>query len=122
MTLDSRQIENFRNRLHQMRQELLDLEPNEQQASETVELDQSRQGRLSRMDALQGQAMSQELERRRRVELRNIEAALKRIEEGDYGHCVDCGKAIAEKRLNYDPAAARCIACAERAELPLPGR
>jgi len=122
MTLDSRQIENFRDRLHQMRQELLDLEQIEQQSSETVELDQSRQGRLSRMDALQGQAMSQELERRRRIELRNIEAALKRIEEGDYGYCVDCGEAIAEKRLNYDPAAARCIACAERAEQPVPGR
>jgi len=122
MSLDSRQIENFRKRLLQMRQELLDLDQIEQQSSETVELDQSRQGRLSRMDALQGQAMSQELERRRRVALRNLEAALKRIEERHYGYCVDCGAPIAERRLDYDPAAARCIACAERAELPVPGR
>lgn len=80
--------------------------------SATVELDQSRVGRLSRMDAMQGQAMSQEAQRRREQELRQITAALKRIETGDYGYCVDCDKSIAEARLEIDPATRRCVVCA----------
>ena len=52
-----------------------------------VELDQSKVGRLSRMDALQDQAMAQEAERRRTSELQRIEAALERLKSGDYGYC-----------------------------------
>jgi DnaK suppressor protein len=122
MSLDNQQTEIFRARLIRMEQELMDLGHQEQGASDTVELDQSRQGRLSRMDALQGQAMSKELDRRRELELRAIRSALRRIDQGDYGYCIDCGEPISEKRLDYDPAAARCIACAERAERTSAGR
>ena len=54
-------------------------------AASPVELDQTRVGRLSRMDALQGQAMSQETQRRREQELRRIAQALQRIEQGEFG-------------------------------------
>lgn len=84
------------------------------EASATVELDQSRVGRLSRMDALQAQAMSQEAERRRELELKQIEAALLRIKSDDYGYCIECGEPIAEARLRYNPATPLCIHCAER--------
>ncbi len=80
-----------------------------------VELDQTRIGRLSRMDALQGAAMWEETERRRKVELQRIEAALHRMESGEYGYCVSCGDKIAPKRLESDPAIPTCIACANRA-------
>jgi len=77
-----------------------------------VELDQQSVGRLSRMDALQVQAMAQETERRRQTELKRIEAALERLEEGEYGWCMACGEEIAVKRLELDPAASQCIDCA----------
>ena len=77
-----------------------------------VELDQQSVGRLSRMDAMQVQAMSAAQSRRRATELRRIEAALKRWEEGEYGYCAECGEEIAEKRLDLDPATPLCIDCA----------
>lgn len=69
-----------------------------------VELDQTRQGRLSRMDALQQQAMSKETERRRQLEIKKIESALQRIDEGDYGYCVISGEPIEYERLMADLA------------------
>ena len=84
--------------------------------TEAVELDQSRQGRLSRMDALQAQAMSVETARRREQQLRRIEGALRRIGEDDYGYCISCGELISRRRLRIDPASIRCIDCAERSE------
>ena len=77
-----------------------------------VELDQQAVGRLSRMDALQVQAMAQETSRRRGVELRRIAAALVRIDEGEFGECNECGDEIAARRLELDPAAPLCIDCA----------
>ncbi len=76
--------------------------------------DQARLGRLSRMDAMQVQAMAGEVARRREVEIGRIDAGLKRIEEGEYGYCVSCGDEIAVKRLELDPTAPTCIACASR--------
>jgi DnaK suppressor protein len=82
-------------------------------ARATVMLDQQAVGRLSRMDALQGQAMAQASERQRRADIQRIEAALKRLDEGEYGYCAHCGEDIAAKRLKVDPAAAFCIRCAK---------
>lgn len=84
--------------------------------SKPVELDQARVGRLSRVDALQSRAMSAETARRRRVELTKLRAALGRLDEGEYGDCAACGEPIAERRLEHDPGAATCIACARGAE------
>ncbi|WP_415236652.1 TraR/DksA family transcriptional regulator [Sneathiella sp.] len=77
-----------------------------------VELDQSRVGRLSRMDALQNQAMAQDTVRRRKNELTRIDAALQRLVDGDYGYCVTCDEEISEKRLSLDPSTPVCIECA----------
>ncbi len=78
-----------------------------------VTLDQTRVGRLSRMDALQQQAMAQETERRRKLDLMRIDAALARIEADDYGWCVTCGEEIPEARLTFDPAAPTRVDCAK---------
>jgi DnaK suppressor protein len=86
-----------------------------QEAGQAVELDQQRVGRLSRMDALQGQAMALAAERRRHQELQRIAAALQRLEEDDYGYCVRCGEEIGCKRLELDPTVPTCIDCAEGA-------
>ena len=73
-----------------------------------VILDQTRQGRLSRIDALQQQAMDVALGERRENELRRIDAALARIATDEYGICVICGETIAAARLRHDPTAAIC--------------
>jgi DnaK suppressor protein len=81
-----------------------------------VKLDQSSVGRLSRMDALQAQAMHQEAARRREEQLCEIEITLAKIDSGDYGYCEECGDEIAEKRLLIKPTAVYCIACSNRME------
>ena len=97
--------------LEARRQELEQHSAISKQARGTVTLDQQSVGRLSRMDAMQGQAMAEATERARSAELSRITAALKRIETGDYGYCLDCGDEIAQKRLDVDPSAPLCIKC-----------
>ena len=76
-----------------------------------VGLDQTAVGRLSRMDALQVQAMQIETNRRRHVELKRIESALSRLKDAEFGYCIICGEEIEDKRLNIDPTVPNCIAC-----------
>ena len=80
------------------------------------ELDQARVGRLSRMDAMQQQAMSQAVARLKEQERQRILSALGRMESGDYGYCVSCEDEIAEGRLRFDPSVLLCISCAEEAD------
>ncbi len=105
----------FRRLLIELREQLTALEATGAAAAETVDLDQTRVGRLSRMDALQAQAMSQASNRRRQAVLGAIEAALKRIQRGDYGECRECGEYINPKRLEFDPTVRLCIDCASSA-------
>lgn len=79
---------------------------------DTVTLDQQSVGRLSRMDALQGQAMAKATHARRRQMRSRIAAALARLDAGTFGWCETCGEAIAERRLELDPTLTRCIGCA----------
>lgn len=99
-------------RLIEKREELLAIATASRDSRKPVELDQSRVGRLSRMDALQDQAMALETERRREIEIRRIGAALDRVESGNYGYCLTCGEEIEAKRLELDPATPVCIDCA----------
>ena len=77
-----------------------------------VELDQQSVGRLSRMDALQGQAMAKGLEARRAARTRALAAALERIDAGEFGWCEDCGEFIGRGRLDVDSCVTRCVSCA----------
>ncbi len=105
--------DHFRELLTKRQADLIAIVEAGAEAAQPVELDQARVGRLSRMDALQGQAMSQEAGRRRKQELVRISKALKRLELGEYGECLNCGEDIAVGRLEVDPAATLCIHCAE---------
>jgi DnaK suppressor protein len=113
---EATEFEHFRQRLLQLQRELHSLLDTGEEASRVVELDQTSVGRLSRMDALQGQAMSQERARRRQLELRRIAAALRRLDKGEFGDCQDCGEPIAVRRLEMDPAVTLCIGCATARE------
>jgi DnaK suppressor protein len=77
-----------------------------------VVLDQQSVGRLSRMDAMQQQAMAAAQEGRRRARLPAIEAALRRLDEGNFGWCANCGEFIGAERLDLDPTLMRCVDCA----------
>jgi DnaK suppressor protein len=105
-------LEHFRALLTARRAELIEDDNLAQGAADTVELDQMRQGRLSRMDAMQQQAMAAETHRRRALDLKRVAAALARIDSGEYGYCLTCGEPIAPRRLEFDPAASECIRCA----------
>lgn len=48
--------------------------------------------------------------------LKGLEAALKRIKDGTYGICEECGGKISEKRLEAYPAASLCISCKSKQE------
>ena len=82
-------------------------------AQKVVELDQQSVGRLSRMDALQSQAMAQAQQRRRDGQRLALRQALRRIEEGEFGDCIDCGEAIDVARLRTNPTLLRCMSCAQ---------
>jgi DnaK suppressor protein len=103
----------FRQRLEDERAEIEKLDRQNAAWSTPVELDQQSVGRVSRIDAMQMQAMSQAVQRRRAARRIAIDQALKRIEDGDYGYCVDCGEPIAPARLDVDPTFAACVRCAK---------
>ncbi len=103
-----------RARLLELKADLETLEASAASGRATVELDQTRVGRVSRIDALQAQQMALATERRRKTEIAKIDAALARLDAGEYGYCVTCDEAIDAKRLARDPAAPLCIDCARR--------
>ena len=106
----------WRHKLLALRAELEAVADSGEEASSVVELDQTKVGRLSRMDAMQAQAMAQASKERREQTLRQIDAALTRLDNGDYGHCQQCDEEINPKRLEFDPTTLLCIECASKAE------
>ena len=106
----------WRDRLLALRAQLRSIAETGDASAAVVELDQSKVGRLSRMDAMQAQAMAKASANRRQAMLVNITAALKRIDDGEYGLCGDCDEPINPLRLKFDPTAIRCIECASKGE------
>ena len=106
----------YKRLLLERQEELLTLITNHKEDVAPVKLDQTSVGRLSRMDAMQGQAMAEEVKRRRGQELLRIRSALERIKgyDEEYGYCVKCGEAINEERLVFDPSIVLCKKCANR--------
>lgn len=105
--------EAVRTALLELRESLDEVRASGEEAARPVELDQQLFGRVSRMDALQAQAMSSAGRERRRVEALRIDAALRRLDEDEYGYCADCGEDIDPRRLAADPTATLCMPCAE---------
>lgn len=106
-------FERFRKRLIEEQLALDAEEAASAEGRQTVELDQQMVGRLSRMDALQGQAMAQAQSRRRSSRRQRIAAALARLDEGEFGYCAECGELIATARLDVDPTTPTCVSCAK---------
>lgn len=110
--MDHDRLAQYRSRLHDLLAELDREDAAGAEGRQTVTLDQQSVGRLSRMDALQQQAMARAQSVRRARRRRQIRAALARIEAGEFGYCEDCGEPIPAGRLDLDLAIARCVSCA----------
>ena len=111
--MDDERLAGLRVRLESRRVELRELIDAGEKADVPIAPDSSL-GRLTRVDALQGQQMSAALVQRNREELSRVERALRRMEAGDYGTCGRCGEEIADARLQAVPDALLCRPCAER--------
>lgn len=112
--MEETQIDQFKQQLHQLRSELMEISDTSDDAAKTVKLDQAAVGRLSRMDAMRAQGMAIETKKRREQQLLKIEGALQRIDTGDFGFCLECGEEIDIRRLEADPTYTRCIKCTDK--------
>lgn len=110
---DNIDLKYFKKRLEQR---LIEITDGRKAVSSPMELDQSRVGRLSRMDAMQQQAMTQAAARLTAIEEQRIRTALNRMTSGEYGYCMNCEEEIAEGRLKVDPSVLTCITCARAAD------
>jgi DnaK suppressor protein len=105
-------VQRYRPRVEEMLRDLLDLQQQTEGDRAPVALDQQSVGRVSRIDALQGQAMAAASDRRRTVTIARLRRALVRMEEGEFGFCTECGERISDGRLDADPSSHTCINCA----------
>lgn len=106
-------LDALRKRLEQMKADLQRDQAISEAERAPVELDQTSVGRLSRIDAMQVQAMALANQQRRRAELDRVVAALRRIETGNFGYCSLCGEEIVVARIMHNPAVTTCIGCAD---------
>ena len=106
-------INKFREMLTDRIAELEKMEASGEDERAIVVLDQQAVGRLARMDLLQRQQMAKETHRRRALERSKILSALQRMDEDEFGWCVECGGEIASGRLEIDATVVHCIECAK---------
>ncbi len=115
-TLKAPQVTELKNHLDELQQQLEAFLNLDEVATETVELDQAKVGRLSRMDALQQQAMAQASSEAHKQQLVQIHRAQHKIEAGHYGYCEECGETIPFARLQVQPEAEFCVNCLQALE------
>jgi DnaK suppressor protein len=101
----------FRARIEAEQQELRMLSDAGRESRAPVVLDQQSVGRLSRMDAMQQQSMDLAREERRKARIAMLAAALRRLDEDEFGYCLACGEHISLQRLEIDPAVTLCVDC-----------
>jgi DnaK suppressor protein len=82
-----------------------------EEAMRPVQLDQSAVGRLSRIDSLQNQGLTRNLQEREQAKLGQVVTAFQRLEDGTYGTCTECGGDIPFERLQIFPETPTCSSC-----------
>jgi len=86
-------------------------------AADTVTLDQSKVGRVSRMDAMQQQQMALSTRAKAKLRLQKVVAALNAIEQDEYGYCRRCDEDIGFPRLQAQPGTALCFNCQNHSDM-----
>jgi len=106
------QRQEIRKRIEMRMEELSQTIARLEETSKPVSLDQPI-GRLSRMDSMASQAISDQRLSESRRTLMRLERALDRIDDAEFGICAECGEPIAAGRLLAMPEATLCVDCAE---------
>ena len=70
-------------------------------------------GRISRMDAINNKSINDRMLRKAKEKLKKLNLALSRIDEKEFGMCINCNKLINENRLMLMPEVVRCVKCAQ---------
>ncbi len=104
-SLNTSQIAELTTSLEQLKTELKNQVELAQSATSTVVLDQSKVGRLSRVDALQQQHMADSTSQQAKKRLKLVQKALNKMPSEDYGYCELCDELIAFARLQATPEA-----------------
>ncbi|MFW6379769.1 MAG: TraR/DksA family transcriptional regulator [Guyparkeria sp.] len=111
--MDEALREALRAQLLERREALRQLLIGNAESAARVEIDNSCQSQLSRVEARQDREMARAVCARWERELARIEGALRRMENDEYGDCFVCGEPIPARRLQNDPSVTRCVECAE---------
>lgn len=107
---DPKNQEAYRKILLESLEEIEDYLTKTEESAEAVSPDKSL-GRLSRMEAMQDQQLILEARRRKKMQKVAVLSALQRIENGQFGICIFCGKPIAPERLDVAPESSTCVSC-----------
>ena len=113
--LAKRSIERFRQQLEQQRKEILDLYEHDLEVGKGT-FDGDADDIVDRANNAYNREFMLSLSGSERDRLREIEAALERLDDGSYGTCKPCGASIPQVRLKAVPWARYCIDCQERVE------
>ena len=109
--MDQNQIMQIKEKLHDELRALTKEELTAADNTRVVALDQQSVGRLSRMDALQMQAMAQAQKERRNRRKNALTQSLNRLELKKYGYCRFCDEEIDFERLSINPTVLKCFDC-----------
>ena len=109
--LSEMQAETLRTQLTGLVAELEDTLRASAESAAPVVLDQSSVGRLSRMDAMQQQAMAKATRQKAQLRLTQCKAALSAFDRDEYGLCRKCEEPIGYRRLSAKPEAPFCLEC-----------
>jgi RNA polymerase-binding protein DksA len=105
-------LESIKKKLVRKMNELLEeLEETEDDEISEVESENVIGDIVDRANSIYEMQIYDKLTEKERIKLQEIGEALKRIDEGVYGKCVQCGRTIDEKRLVAIPEAKKCIVC-----------
>ena len=115
-SLNVEQIASLRATLEQLLTDLRKQVALASPATSTVVLNQSKVGRLSRMDALQQQHMANSTLQQAKKRLTLVQKALGKMSKEDYGYCERCDEVIAFARLQARPEAQLCLKCQSQQE------
>ena len=109
--LTTKQIDNLKKQLKLKAAELESQLEESRESAEPVTLDQQSVGRVSRVDAIQQQQMAIASREQSILLLKQVSAALRRIESGEYGFCLQCAESIRFARLEVQPFTPLCLEC-----------
>ena len=109
--LSGEQAEGLRARLIELIAELENALQANASSADPVVLDQSSVGRLSRMDAMQQQAMAKATREKAQLRLGQCKLALSAFDRDEYGLCRKCEEPIGYRRLSAKPEAPFCLEC-----------